>query len=644
LKDFRLTLDGQNFTDPLEWRDFSIVRAWEEDVFQKKVELSYTFIGDAYAYIVAQYETSFCGQIAVKIYVCEDEVFSGLMFLSEIDIDRVRCEVSAPISNDNYNAFIKNKADQKYVVNIGRASDGSSITACSDIETDFHNVADGSYYPNVRRVYDAFDVLQFLVVAMSDGQMAFQSDFFTTGAGYGDTFCTGLEIRDPDATNPAPEVSWSEAYGALKKIWNLAIDVVNVAGVQTLVVEPYGYFRNPNVSQSLTGLGSIKESIDAEALYSVIDIGANTYRRAEEEDPTTSFPNLPYKTWKKESYNVGGSCVVKNNLDLTVSDIVVDSNSIQAQLLAVDVLAADQSVFLVRTQDGYSGRETVQYPLLVGDGNYYYNGAYTNETVLSNWANRIHNAPFRFTSGTNADFTATLSATQELQSGCATTTAFWGDPADTCALGDAIPFDNVTFDPGGNYDTVNYYYELPTSGTYIFTVDYYFDATISTLIQFPKGPDLIFTLRTHLYEELSAQDIETRDFTFQDFRPEPGGVLAAATKGFFVSHFFVYSGLGGDRIRPYVEFFQGVPLIQLGTTLNFLTPTTFRSSGFLVESDSALRVYNGDTQIKYTEWQSIEGTPYRNILLNDTYSGTIRRVEWRPFGVSSVELEQVINP
>jgi len=643
LKDFRLTLDGQNFADPLEWQEFSIVKAWEDDVFQQTVELTYTFTGDGYAYIVEQYDAGFCGQIDVRIYICGEDKFNGKIFLSEIEIDRVRCQVVVSIANNNYNAFIKNKADQKYVVNIGRASNGEAITACTEVETDFHDVSTGVYYPDIRRVYDAFDVLEFLVTAMSDGAMGFQSAFFSTGNGYGDTFVTGLELRVPDAANPAPEVSWNEAYGALKKAWNLAIDVVDVSGVQTVVVEPYSYFRNFGVSQAFTGLNSIKESIDAAQLYSVIEIGSSNYRRAEEEDALTTYPNLPYKTWKQESYNIGGSCVVKNTLDLNIQDIIIDNNSIENQLITVVEQRNDTRVFLVRTQEGYSGRETVQYPLLVGDGNYYYNGAYNNESVLANWTNRIHNAPFRFTTGTGADFNARISTSQAVQLGCATTTAYWGDPADTCGYGDAIPFDNVTFDPGGNYNSTDFYYELPTSGTYIFIVDYYVVVTISPLIQSPKGADLVFTLRTHLYEELAAQDIETRDFTFTDFRPEPGGVLVEATKNFFFSHFFVYSGAGGDRVRPYLEFFQDVPLIQLGTTANFILPTEFKSTGFLVSSDSALKTYTGETPILESEWDAITALPYQQVVLNNQYPGHIRRIEWRPFGTSSVELEQVIN-
>lgn len=641
---FKLTLDGTHVSDPLEWAEFSITKSWDDDVFLDRTELSYTFIDDAYAYILDQYDASFCGQIQVNIYICDTLRFKGKIFLSEIEIDRVSCQISASISNNNYDAFIKNKADQRYVVNIARSSNGEAITACTPVETDFHDVSTGSYYPDTRLVYDAFDVLEFLIQAMSDGVMGFKSDFFSTGNGFGDTFATGLELRVPDPANPAPEISWSEAYGALKILWNLAIDVHLIGGVETLVVEPYAFFRNFGVSQSFQGLNSVKESIDAGQLYSVINIGSSQFRRPEQEDALTSFPNIPFKTWRAETYNIGGSCVVKNELIITVSDVLIDSNSIENQLITIVEQRNDEKVFLVRTEEGYSTRQTVEYPLLLGDGNYYYNGLYNNESVLANWVNRIHNAPFKFTTGTAADFFASLSTSQAVQLGCATTTALWGDPGDACGYGDAIPFDNVTFDPGGNYNAVDFYYELPANGTYKFIVDYFLDLTITELIQSPKGADLIFTLRTHLYEELSALDIETRDFEIQDFRPQPGGVLVAATRNFAFSHFFIYSGVAGDRIRPYLEFFQNVPLIQLGATANVLTPTSFKSTGFLVDSDSAIKIYSGETPITDSEWGNIEAEPYKEILLNGRYPGNIRRIEWKPFGISNIELEAVINP
>jgi hypothetical protein len=231
-----------------------------------------------------------------------------------------------------------------------------------------------------------------------------------------------------------------------------------------------------------------------------------------------------------------------------------------------------------------------------------------------------------------------------LLSGCATTTAFWGDPGDLCSLGATIPFDNVVSDPGLNYNAIQHDYQLPARGTYLFQIDYVIDATIFSLIQSPSGPDLIFTIRTHLYEEVSAQDIETRDFTFTDFRPQPLTSTSTASQRIAFSHFFAYTGLAGDRIRPYVEFFNNVTLIQLGAELDFQTGTRFLSNGALVSANSAARTFSTECPISDEQWDAIKANPYQNILLNSQFSGHIRNIEWRPFSVSTVEIEDVVNP
>ena len=708
---FRLTLDGQNFPDPVEWQDTTITKEWNDDVFDVSADITYTFIGTGYDYLLAAYDDEFCSQVTAKIYICDELKYVGKIFLSEITVDRVRCEISATISDQGYRAFIKNKERQPYVVNIGRASDGTSITAATPVDVDFHNVTDGSYYADAIECYDAFDVLEFLVTAMSDGQMGFESDFFSTGEGFGDVITTGAAIRKPTSSNPAPEISWSEVYGSLKTIWNLAIDVIDVSGVQTVKVEPYSYFRQFGVSQSFVNIPSIIEEVDSGSLYSVIEIGSSNALAFDAITPNVSFPPIEYIGWENETYNVSGQCVVSNELSLVVQGVIMDSNSIEAQLnnpgysgvttsesttKLIDSAASfdyttqyrvkntitndvaystgtdsatqislntgifstgtlgdsyevdfqnatlDGKNFIVRTETGYSTRQTVQYDP-IGSGLYFYNGIYSNDNVLSNWTGRIHNSAFRYTTGVNADFEALTSADQEIASGCDTTTAYWAEPADACGYGPAIPFDNVTFNPGGYYDGVtDYVYQLPAAGTYLFQVDYNVDVTISQLIQSPKGPDLIHTIRTHFYEDTGAVEIGTRDFTFEDFRPDFNSGPAATTRNFVFSHFFAYSGITGDKVRPYIEFFNNVPLVQLGSYANFLTGCTFKSRGLIANPNSALKNYTTEVPITAEEWTNIEDNPYQLISLNE-YQGHIKSIEWKPFGISSIQLEKVIN-
>lgn len=111
---WRLTLDGQNFSNPIEWRDDQYDAGWEDDFFAIKGSGSFTFQGDAYQYIKSVYDAGYCSTIDVRIYLCGERFFDGLIFVSEGSYDLVKCTVNVAVADNSYLAIINNKRKQKY--------------------------------------------------------------------------------------------------------------------------------------------------------------------------------------------------------------------------------------------------------------------------------------------------------------------------------------------------------------------------------------------------------------------------------------------------------------------------------------------------------------------------------------------------
>ena len=85
---FRITLDGQNLGDPQEWRELAIVSEWSDDIFTTTCSNTFTFAGEAYEYLIDLYDSAYCSVVVARIYVCDDLVHEGRLYLSEATIDR----------------------------------------------------------------------------------------------------------------------------------------------------------------------------------------------------------------------------------------------------------------------------------------------------------------------------------------------------------------------------------------------------------------------------------------------------------------------------------------------------------------------------------------------------------------------------
>ena len=359
---FKLLLDGTEYT-PFEWANTEFVREWEEDIFEYKMDTQYTFDGEAYKYIKSVFDGGFCDVVETKIYIDGSLEFVGNIFVSDCEFDLIKCTVSCPVSDANLATFIRTKQRQRYLLDAGVSNFGISVSPATETLFEFHDVDTGSALPDLRRGFYVYDVLEYLIRVMSNDEMGLQSDYLTVGEGKGLAIFTGKELRNPSANNIVPELSWDEVYEAVKTLKNLAIDVIEDGGQYVVKIENYEYFKQASPTKRLDPIEELVTRLDSDDLYSLIKIGSDQTRDTVETfGPNNAFIDNIYLGWEDAQYNVRGDCVTENELDLTTSRFLIDSNNIERQVRYPDYYGTVTSTGSQQLIDsGASFGQTVGY-------------------------------------------------------------------------------------------------------------------------------------------------------------------------------------------------------------------------------------------------------------------------------------------
>lgn len=611
MSEFRLTLDGQNFT-PTEWREMSFLTGWEEDVYSTTGDLSYTFTGEAYDYLVGRYDLSYCNTVECKIYICDELRHTGLIFLSEADIDRKRCTINVAVSDNDWNALVKNKKKQVYYLDQDKSSDNTTITPASSTQIEFHYPSSysggGAGHGTTLQstCYSVFEALKFLIAAMSNDEIGFASDYFDTG-GEGENFMlvTGREIRLPgDADNLAPGISFEDLWRDLKALFNLRLWTEEDSGSMRVRIEPFDYFRAPTTHLTIDALDSLRERVISEQVYSTVKMGSRAARDAA-DTPTTSWEDISYLGWRDETFNVRGDCVTDTSLDLSVSTLLIDSNNIEAQVLGEE--ANDDEVFIVATD----GTDTLQYDFL-GNGSYYYNYPFTNSVVANRWANRVHNAGFSDRGDTNGNFSASPASDQS---------GFIN------GMASVIAFDNEISDPDSAYDpaTLAGVYTAPADGLYLFKVRGVFR------VQYNEAEDPFIEWVVEITKDLV--EYETRRIRLN--------TVPGAEVSYDITQVFGVSALTGEDIVTSQDFqnsnYPTTP--DTTTAITYTTSSRFEIEGLFVGNSVPLE-YSSEYPLTAEQYDEILANRTKRIDL-DGYTGWVKSINFRPFAVSDIVLESV---
>ena len=598
---WRITLDGQNLGDPIEWKQDSYTASWSDDFFAVSGSGSFTFAGEAYEYIKGIYDSGYCNTIESKIYICDSLFHTGLIFVSEASFDLIKCTVNVAVSDNGYLAILKNKRKQEYFPGVGKASDQSTIAEAPETLIEFHNVTTGAS-EGLKKCYRVYDVFDFLVRALTNDTMAFTSDFFSTGLGKDLVLISGADLQGLSYTTLTNNlsISWQTLWDDMRALYCLRGSTFDDNGVITVRIEPFDYWRTAISSLVIDDMRVLTEGIDTEKIYSNVSMGSGKFRQFSDDTPNTSYPNTVLITWDSQTYNMVGECVVDNTLDLTVKKLVIDSNSIENELNGDNVY--DREVFLVETD----GSSTIQFETL-STGFYYYNQNLNNNSTLQRWSSRIHNSVFSNNGGGLGDFVASLSTDTAL---------------DTFVSPD---FNNEISDPDGAYNPafLTGFYTLPASGLYLFEADFVMDVTWtgtavpSITIQNAFVPSGLFDFQL---VEKTLFNPNTSEFTTSNVR-------------YNWTQVYAYEGLVGEGC-----FLANAAIsLPTGVSGTWLAATQWKTTGLIVNNATPVK-RNTEYPLTPDQYSQIISDITKPLILKGEAS-YISEIKFDVFGSSTINTE-----
>lgn len=530
----RITLDSTLLTNtPIGWDDAKIKSKVDKAI--KGLFVEYTtdleFWGDGFDYIDSVMELGYCDTISVLIETndCDESVwveeFVGIIQitqLTEYDVDKRI--IKTKILDESFDAKIDNNKSLKAFVDVPLSKNGDTIAACTPIGINFFlpTATYPTYMAGIRHGYRVYDCFRFIIDYMTDGNVDFVSDIFSTDY-YDWMLFNGKEVRLGTGNGDDLEVSFKELFIELDKKTNLSFAIEPSSGYSQfqLRLEPTEYFEQDDEILTLDNVLGIMMSFNKEMLYSHVDIGSKDF----DDYVLLSYPPINFKAFKEENYTILGQCNIDKGLNL-VSNYVIDTNVIEKLLTTGSTdTKYDKKTFLVVT-DGTNcikykeydnpiafgaitsvvanelndtGNDFVAAGVLVGDmvvnvddesisyvvapittntltlnddiftsinenyqirtSPYSYNDPLTNINVINRFLGGLPNSVIKqYSVGATSNFRAGTTVPLSISIFPSTTNPVEFDDDST------PPF----FDDGGNYNTTSFTYEIPTSGLYGF--------------------------------------------------------------------------------------------------------------------------------------------------------------------------------
>lgn len=433
-----------------------------------------------YAYLKAAFDSGTCNEVDVTIYdeISSTEtyrVYTGVMKVPAMTIMEGVVTLSTKIEDNSFYAYIKNNKNIKFSLYATKSKNGEAITPCQIYEVDMFNSAAGVYGSTIGylyRGYRVYDVLRFLVPALSDNKVTFESDFLTSMSGAPATPSDPIElfIFDGQALvkanySPNVMVSFEEITRELFKLKNLSFYIDQTdPDAPVLRLESADWFYVQSNILTFDEPKEIKTSIKPSKLYGTIKVGSD-YNPGGSAPQYTWNAGTSYFGWKEETYSPYGQCNTDSELDL-LNSYIIASNAINDQLVGVLTSNLDRN-FIVECDNVDTTLFTasaVAYDTYATPPEKFYNMGLNNVTKVA-----LH----------GGNFQAALSNTENAGSdichisyGTNTVIANFNtgsQPYTVNPVPFADEFGGVNYDGGNNWSLADFNYDSPLAGNYSFS-------------------------------------------------------------------------------------------------------------------------------------------------------------------------------
>jgi len=442
-----------------------------------------------YAYLKAAFDSGTCNEVEVVIFdvISATEsyrVYTGVMKVPSMIVDEQRVGLSTKIEDNSFYSFIKNNRNVKFNLYATRSKNNVLITPPQIYEVDLFNsdtAVYGSTVGNLYQGYRIYDVLSYIISAISDDKVAFQSDYLQNmpGAPLSPTDPIELFLFDGNAlvnpnTNPAISVSFDDCIRELYKLKNLSfyIDQTDPDNPVLRLEDAAWFFVSSNLIDFDEPL-ELKTSVKSSKIFGTIKVGSKYNPTGALLSLFTFNAGTSYFGWKEEVYTPVGQCNTDSELDL-INDWAISSNAINNQVVGALTTNLDD-IFVVECDNIDTGAFTaiaVDYEINGNGNNKYYNVGLNNVNKLNLHAGS-YQSQLTNTQDAGTDICHISLGTDYtlMDNNGITNNATIVIPRVKVPIPFADEFGGNNFDGGNNYNNASYYYTAPTSGNYSFSAN-----------------------------------------------------------------------------------------------------------------------------------------------------------------------------
>jgi hypothetical protein len=628
---FKFYIDGQLTDQPNN--DTDMVTTVKRDnqlkglIRTQDIQLEWTQNNDlntgeisGYAYLDSVFQDGICNEVEIEIYdyVSPSEtnlVYKGIIKLTQLEYDEQKVNIKTKIQDNSFYAYIFNNKDIKVNLNGNYTKSQVPLTPIQPYQIDLFMSDTGIYGSTVGmyfRGYRIYDVMAFIILAITDGKVAFSSTYLE-GLEYHPMLIKGQAILNPytiypTAEDPLYEISFQECFNELDKIKNLSFYIDNTDPANPILrVEDTESLFTANGGITFTDIKELKTTVDINKLYGQVRVG--TTKTIDGQDPVIYTFNeaTSYYGWKIETFFPLGQCNTSTELNL-INDWVLSNNVIMDTAIGQSTSNVDD-YFLIEcdTVDTIAFTALAHRYEFFGQAAppYFYNFGLNNYNKLQRHSDKFETAFGSFLGIGSNGFRALQG--DDPTNDKTYNTGSTGNPnfIPPGGLVDPAEYVNETtnggYDGNNNYSNIAYEYVVPVDGNYSFSHNMLVEA--NGLAQISGGD--YFSVSPFIF--LNGVSVSTSPYTPQIFSNAIYNIVNTA----------VCNCVAGDIITAkygITYFPNGQGNQQNARQLTVIWKSFFECNG---TPDGGVSITSGNTSIKKlihefeyfineTDWRTIE--------------------------------------
>lgn len=505
---FKFYIDGQLTDSPSN--EVDLVTNFKRDadlggfVITQEIQLVYngnndldTGVISGYAYLKSKFESGSCNLCEVVITdqisgTQTNRIYTGVIAVPDMIVSEQEINLSCKIEDNSFYSYIHNNKNIKYNLYSNRTKNNQLITPCQIYEVDMFWSATGVYGSSIGvlyRGYRVFDVLSYIVSAISDNKVSFASDYLTQEV---QLFLFDGQALISHDTDPNVLVSFGEIISELFKLKNVGFFIDQTDPDNPILrLEDAEWFFTENTVMTFSDVKQIATSIKTDKIFGTVQVGSE-YNPGGSDPIFTFNANQSYFGWKQETYTPLGQCNTATELNL-VNSWAISSNAINYQLGGASTTETDR-IFCVECDNV----DTAAFTATAVDYDIYGNGSARFYNVGLNNVNRVglHSGNFQAaltnTAAVGTDIChVSLGQDQEIFN---VNPGGTGSPFLVEPIQFADEFGGGNYDGGNNWSLVNYDYTTPSAGDYSFSTSMVLEVAncatstgVITSILYPQG-------------------------------------------------------------------------------------------------------------------------------------------------------------